>query len=521
MRRDLDELEFLSEASVALAELPPDKDIFQVVTEQLSALAPECLVFASSYEARSATSVVRSFEGPADMVQTGLELVPRPVGLEFPVTEEARHFLSEGTLDRVSEGIHQLVFRAWPAEFAHALEERLGVVAVYAQPFSRRGDFLGTVAFLSRTPELEHQRLIEVFVRIAAVAIQRRRAEAELRESECRFRMLAENSRDIVFKLRLKPAPRVEYVNPIAARLTGYAPAELYADPELGAPCIYPKAWLDPATARAELAAEPIVAQCQRRDGTLVWMEQNFTLSSDARGNLTALEGISRDITKRKEAEEALLEADRRKSEFRAILSHELRNPLGSMSNAVYVLGRAAPGSERARRALAVIERQLAQLSRLIDDLLDVTRITRGRVELRREPLELGEIIRAIAEDYRSSFAKRRIHLEVHVPPSPVFIDGDRTRIRQILENLLHNALKFTPLGGQASISVAADGDALLRVQNSGPPIPADVLDSLFEPFVQADHTLAHSAGGLGLGLALTKGLVDLHGGRLQVESDA
>jgi PAS domain S-box-containing protein len=520
VRRDIDELEYLSKVSVTLTELGDEQAIFDYVTRQSAELAPESLVITTRYEPRTCSAVVCAMAGPSEMLALGREVAGEPLGLELRVDDVALRTWAEGKLTKLPGGVQQLTFHAWPAELAREFERRLDLAAVFGQPFSRKGDYLGGVALLSRSDELEHARLIEAFVLLAAVAIQRRRAEAKLRESERRFRMLAENSRDIVFKLRLKPSPRLEYVNPITTRLTGYAPAELYDDPRLGAPCLYPEAWLQPEASRAEISAEPIVARCPRRDGTVVWMEQNFALLRDASGDLAVVEGISRDITKRKQAEEALLEADRRKSQFLAVLSHELRNPLGAIGNAVHVLGRVEPGSEHGQRALKVVKRQLAQLTRLIDDLLDVTRITRGRIELRREPLELGEIVRATAEDYQPSFAQRRIDFEVHLPPRAVVIDGDRTRITQILENLLHNAFKFAPSGGRASIALEVDHEAIVRVHNTGPPIPVELIEAIFEPFVQADQALARPRGGLGIGLALTKGLVDLHGGRLQVDSD-
>ena len=517
--RPFDELEFLSDAALALSELGPDEDVFQFVADRLTRLAPSSLIMTISYEPHTGSATVRAVVGPEDMKRLAREVAGEAIGQVFAVDRQARQILSEGTLTRVEEGMHQLTFRTWSVELARRFEERLGIRSVHGQPFSRQGDFLGAVAFASRAPALEHARLIEVFIRLAAVAIQRRRAEAQLRESEQRFRKLAENSRDVIYRLRVAPRLQFEYVSPATERLLGITPEQIYADARRATPCLYPESWLTAGTPR-ELALEVGVTHCRNRD---VWMEQSFTPIRDSSGAIVAVEGIARDITKRKEVEEALLEADRRKTEFLAVLSHELRNPLGAIRNGAYVLGHAEPGGEQARRALAVIDRQIVQLTRLIDDLLDITRITRGKVRLHKERLELNELVRATVEDYAAAFQSGQVALEVVAASADVLVFGDRTRIRQVIDNLLHNAAKFTPPGGRASISVRVDSarkEAIVRVHNTGSSIPKELLASLFEPFVQADRTIDRGKGGLGLGLALVKGLVAMHAGAVEVESD-
>lgn len=522
MPSEFDELEFLSKAALALGEVGPGEDIFRFVAEQLAPLAPDSLVITISYEPSDGSAVVRAVVGPEDMQRLAREVTGEPLGLVFQVDDQARRIMSEGKLARVQEGVHQLTFRTLPLEVARRLEARLGVRSVHGQPFSRKGDFLGAVAFVSRAHSLEHAPLIEVFVRLAAVAIQRQRAELRLRDSERRFRMLAENSQDVIFRLRIEPVPAFEYVSPASERLSGHTPEEIYADARLGMPCLYPEEQTSSGALR-ELPSEPIVTRCRRSDGTHIWTEQNLTPIRDASGRVVAVEGIARDISKRKAAEDILIEADRRKTEFLAVLSHELCNPIGSIRNAVYVLGVADPGGEQASRARAVIERQIGHLTRLIDDLLDVTRVTRGKIRLQRERLELNELVRATVEDHRAMFESVNVQLETLAAPADVFIHADRTRISQVVSNLLQNAAKFTPPGGQAQVSVSADAareQAVLRVHNTGSRIQPNVVAHLFEPFVQADRTLDRSKGGLGLGLALVKGLAELHGGSVEVETD-
>ena len=217
-----------------------------------------------------------------------------------------------------------------------------------------------------------------------------------------------------------------------------------------------------------------------------------------------------------------LQDQDRRKNQFLGVLSHELRNPLGPILNALYILDRAAPASESAGAARAVIARQVEHLTRLVYDLLDVTRISRGKVLLHREPVELDEMVRRTAEDHRALFTQRDIALEVRVEGSPLIVDADPTRIAQIVGNLLQNAAKFTNSGGRVRVSLERHGGqrrALLRVADDGIGMTAALLERLFQPFAQADESLHRSSGGLGLGLALVRGLAELHGGTAEGRS--
>jgi signal transduction histidine kinase/ActR/RegA family two-component response regulator len=217
-----------------------------------------------------------------------------------------------------------------------------------------------------------------------------------------------------------------------------------------------------------------------------------------------------------------LVEADLRKNEFLAVLSHELRNPLAPIRNSVYILERAAPGGERANRALEVIERQVQHMARLVDDLLDVTRISRGKVHLKCERVELDRIVRGACEDLRELFRASGLELCAAVADEPLVVDGDPTRLAQVTSNLLQNAAKFARQGGRAWLTLAPGegGQAVLQVRDDGAGIERDLLPAIFEPFVQADRTLDRSRGGLGLGLALVKGFVELHGGSVSAESE-
>jgi PAS domain S-box-containing protein len=215
-----------------------------------------------------------------------------------------------------------------------------------------------------------------------------------------------------------------------------------------------------------------------------------------------------------------LTDAGRHKDEFLGMLSHELRNPLAPIRNAVYVLEHAEARGEQARHACAVIRRQAEHLTRLVDDLLDVTRIARGKVELKRGRLDLAALVRRAGEDHAALMRERGLELEVAAPREPVCTDGDATRLAQVVGNLLVNSAKFTARGGRVRLALeAAGGFGEIRVRDTGVGMEPDLLERAFEPFVQGERTLGRTDGGLGLGLALVKGLTELHGGSVRAES--
>jgi PAS domain S-box-containing protein len=258
----------------------------------------------------------------------------------------------------------------------------------------------------------------------------------------------------------------------------------------------------------------------RHRDGLELVVASTWVLHRDAQGDPGAIIEINTDITELKRAQEALRDADHRKDEFLGMLSHELRNPLAPIRNSLYILDRTDPSGQQARRAKEVATRQVAHITRLVDDLLDVTRIVRGKIELRGLDLDLAALARRTADDYRALISDRGLDFEVDVPGVPVFVNGDETRLAQVLGNLLSNAAKFTPAGGRVSLTVQVHAPRVaVHVRDTGPGIAADVLPTIFEPFTQAKQTLARSEGGLGLGLALVRGLVALHGGEVSVRS--
>jgi signal transduction histidine kinase len=220
---------------------------------------------------------------------------------------------------------------------------------------------------------------------------------------------------------------------------------------------------------------------------------------------------------------EALAETDRRKDEFLAMLAHELRNPLGAIANASYLLEQ-APGDGsggRQVRAIAVVKRQVQHLVRMVDDLLDVSRITRGKVELQKEPLDLVEVVRHAVEGTRPLIEARGHSLEVDLPGRPLPLSADLTRLEQVLSNLLRNAAKYTEPGGTIAVAAGAQGElAVVRVRDNGPGIAPELLPRVFDLFIQGEQGLDRAGAGLGIGLTLVKRLVELHGGEVEARSE-
>jgi len=246
-------------------------------------------------------------------------------------------------------------------------------------------------------------------------------------------------------------------------------------------------------------------------------------LCADVSYALDALEHERRRVAAEeasRESERRLREADQRKDEFLGMLSHELRNPLAPIRNSVYILGRADAGSDQALRARGIIERQAEHLSRLVDDLLDVTRIARGKIELRRSCTDLRDVVLRAADDFRPLIEARGLAFHVAATETSVWADIDATRVTQVLGNLLHNAAKFSRRGDEVTLELRAAGtQARITVRDTGAGIEPALLPYVFDAFVQGDRTLAWSDGGLGLGLALVKGIVGLHGGTVVAES--
>ena len=257
------------------------------------------------------------------------------------------------------------------------------------------------------------------------------------------------------------------------------------------------------------------------RSGEPVWVIYSVVVLIDENGAPVGFGTVSRNITERRRVEHALREADRRKDEFLATLAHELRNPLAPIRNSLEILKRADDDVELLRRSRDTIERQLGHMVRLVDDLLDVSRITRDKIELRRSRVELKTVLSQAVETVRPLIEEKQHALEYRLPETPLYLEADPVRLAQIFSNLLNNACKFMESGGRITVRAEQlDGEAVVAVGDSGPGIEADKIDNIFEMFSQVDTSLSRSSGGLGIGLTLVKRLVEMHGGQVAARSE-
>jgi PAS domain S-box-containing protein len=260
----------------------------------------------------------------------------------------------------------------------------------------------------------------------------------------------------------------------------------------------------------------------RRHDGVYRWFKARASPLRDASGAVERWIGTSTDVDDVKRLEASLRDGSRRKDEFMALLAHELRNPLAPLGNSLDILRR-HPDGQHVARAAEVIDRQLTRLTRLVDDLLDVSRITRGKIRIRWERLDLSALVGTILDDHRPLFAAAGIRLVGEVPAEPAWVEGDPARLAQLVENLLQNARKFTEPGGVVNVAAerAPDGrSAVVRIRDTGIGMEPAAVEEMFEAFAQGDATLAHSRGGLGLGLTLVRALAELHGGSASGASD-
>ena len=266
-------------------------------------------------------------------------------------------------------------------------------------------------------------------------------------------------------------------------------------------------------------------------DGSLRWVfakGRSTIVGAGPTRRVVSFDGTVADITDRKRSEEErerlvarLREQDQRKDEFLATLAHELRNPLAPIRNGLQIMRLAHGDAEASERVRAMMERQLGQMVHLIDDLLDLSRISRGKIDLRKERIELAKAIQQAIETSRPSIEQADHKLLIEMPPSPIHVCADLTRLAQVFSNLLNNAAKYTPAGGRIRLTVQhLAGEAVVSVKDDGIGIPTHMLSQVFEMFTQVDRNLKRSQGGLGIGLSIVKRLVEMHGGSVEARSD-
>lgn len=353
---------------------------------------------------------------------------------------------------------------------------------------------------------------------------ERREAERALRQSQERLQLMVESVGDYaIFTLDLNG--RITSWNTGAERVFGYAEAEILGQ---SASLLFTSEDRKTGVPEQELETAASTGRAGddrwhvRKDGGRFFVSGIVTPMRGPAGQLVGFTKVARDITERKLAEEALQEAARHKDEFLAMLAHELRNPLAPVRNALHLLRLQAGDEAAVDRWREMMERQVKHMTRLVDDLLDVSRINRGKVSLQRERLDLRRLVQLNVDDHRAALGEAGLSVELRLPETPVWVMGDATRLTQVLDNLLENARKFTEPDGEVQVELAisaSNAQAVLTVRDTGMGIEPEMLPRLFDVFSQADRSLDRSRGGLGLGLALVKGLMELHDGSVEARS--
>jgi PAS domain S-box-containing protein len=364
------------------------------------------------------------------------------------------------------------------------------------------------------------------FSKITRDLTERRKHEEEMRQSEERFRLLVEGVQDYAIYM-LNPEGLVTSWNLGAHRIKGYDGSEIIGqhfsrffsneDIESGKP------WSELAIARETGRVEDEGWRV-RKDGSKFWARVVVTTLYDAEGRLHGFAKVTQDLTQQRHTA-ALELAARRINDFVAVLAHELRNPLAPIRNAATLLERLDVGDPRFEMLRGAIDRQSAQLSRIVDDLLDISRITRGTLEVRKEKTGLADVVSRAIEAARPAIDQAGHVLHTDLPPHPTYVDGDPLRLTQVLTNLLNNAARYTDPGGRIDMRITTErkergGEVVITVTDTGHGIEPELLGTIFGMFVQGRNMLHRPGSGLGVGLALARSIVEQHHGTIEARSE-
>ncbi len=401
------------------------------------------------------------------------------------------------------------------------------IQAVICVPLHKAGKFVAAMAVHSMTPRKWRPDEVELVLSVANrcwESLQRSRVARSLGESENRFRALVNATSDVIYQMNpdwteMRHLEGRDFIPDTSDPSRTWL--EKYILPE-------DHALVTETIARAirERRIFQLEHRVRRVDGSVGWTLSRAVPIVDQRGEVLEWFGAASDVTGRKEAEQtlraseaALKEADRRKDEFLAMLAHELRNPLAPISNSLHALNLGRDEDTR-RRAREIMERQVRQLVRLVDDLLDVSRITRGKVALQKTLVSLAEVVDAAVETVRPLLEQRGLSVAVDIPGS-IWLEADKARLAQVFANILNNAIKFSRPQGRIEISTHHEpGRVTVAVRDDGIGIPPAQLGSIFEMFSQVDSSVGRAQGGLGIGLTIVKSMVEMHGGEVEARSD-
>ena len=426
----------------------------------------------------------------------------------------------EQLLDWLSEQAHPADRQGWEHTYSTLIEGKANRYSIELRFRHRSGRWIW-VRKIAKVIDRDEQGTPSHLLRMMIDITDLKQVEDSLKESEYRFRTLASNISQLAWMAdgqgRVSWYNRrwYEYTGTTAEEMEGIGWQAVYHPHHLGRV-------VDKLTACFQ-TRQPWEDTFPLRgvDGTYRWFLSRAVPIVDEDGEVTHWFGTNTDVTHLREVEEKLVEADRQKDEFLAMLGHELRNPLAAVRTASELLRLNADGNPRIAQAQQVLERQTAHMSKLLDGLLDISRIIRGKIRLEREAVDFGTVCSEVAVDIAGSSASRNLTISTDLTSEALWVDADRVRLAQIVSNLLSNAVKFTLDGGLVTLSLRRDDDrAVLVVRDSGIGIEADLLPHVFEVFRQSTQSIDRSHGGLGLGLALVRTLTELHGGTIEAASE-
>jgi two-component system CheB/CheR fusion protein len=479
-----------------------------------------------------------SYDQPTDLVRLSAELAAIVESCDDAIISKDLN----GTIRSWNQGAERL--------FGYTADEAIGQSVMMLIPEERAEEEPEIVDRLRRGERIDHfesvriakdGRRIHVSLTISPVRDAAGRIVGASKVArDISDRILAAEAlreKDRQFRVMIDALPIAIYTTDAAGRLTHFNPAAVEFSgrvPELGTDhwCVSWKLFHPDGTPLAHDQCPMAIALKEGRavrgeeaiaelpDGTRRWFEPFPTPLFDANGKLVGGINMLLDITERRRTEAVLREADQRKDEFLAMLAHELRNPLAPIRNSLQILRESAADREVVDRVRAIMDRQVSHMVRLVDDLMEVARITRDKIELRKERIGLDEVVRSAVETSQPLIDAFGHRLEISLPAEPLTLEADPIRIAQVLANLLNNAAKYTEPGGQIRLVAKREGSVVsISVRDDGVGIAVDMLDKVFDLFRQVGQPLERTQGGLGIGLTLVKRLVEMHGGTIQASS--